>query len=188
MPEPGNYAKTEDVKKALSTERIVLLAIGASLAIFLIVAELMPAGAPKAPRGLKPGKVIPVDITLVTGDSRDLACSASFDVQGMRCAFDEEGRPWSEEALAKGVLAPYMTVGNVLYLIPDLWSEPALAARLAEEPPETVPRSEQKRFVASCQLTLHERVRDFHVRWVPTANWGHRANAWVGSVSNCSIR
>lgn len=175
------------MSEGVYAERMVLLAAAGALAIFLIGAELWPNRSTGGIRGIGEGKTVPVDITLVTADVNDLACAADFTVDGARCAFDRDGQPWKDGPKG-GLLAPYMTVNNVLLLVPDLFSEPAIAQRLAEEPPEGKPRNSLRRFTASCQLHAIRKVKDFYVRWTPTANWGHRTDAWVGRISDCTIK
>lgn len=174
--------------REVNSERMVLLFAAAALAIFLIGAELWPdpsAGA-RSLRGIGAGKTVPVEITLVTADARDLACAADGAVRGARCAFDREGRPWRGERA--GLLAPYMTTNHVLLLIPDLFAEPAIAARLAEEPYEGKARNTLRRFVASCSLHAQSKVKNFYVRWSPTSAWNHHKEAWAGTISDCSVR
>lgn len=175
------------MRDALNKERMVLLFACGALALFLVGAELWPSagGQASAPRGIGKGKVIKVDITLVTADSHDLACAGNHVVGDARCAFDKEGAPVTRGG---AVLAPYMTVGNALLLIPDLFDEPAIAQRLAEEPPAGKARNDLRRFVASCDLEGEEKVKDFFVRWMPTGAWQHRTDAWVGRISGCTIR
>lgn len=176
------------MSEGVYAERMVLLAAVGALAIFLVGAELWPSrGSGGGVRGIGEGKTVSVDITLVTADANDLACAGDFTISGARCAFDREGNPWKEPA-SGGLLAPYMTTNNTLLLVPDLFSEPAIAKRLEEEPPAGKARSALRRFVATCQLHVEKKAKDFYVRWVPTAAWGHRAEAWVGKVSDCSIR
>lgn len=172
---------------SLSNERQTILFVAASLAIFLLITGLFPdLGKTRTPlRGAEVGKRIPVAITLVTADFHDLACAGDQEVAGARCAFDREGRPRTA-APGAPVLAPYMTVDDVLFLIPDLWSEPALARRLETDPPD-VGRDKLRRFVARCEMTLLGKAKDFYVRWTPNANWSHRSEAWVGRIADCSI-
>lgn len=174
--------------RELNSERMVLLLAAAALAIFLIGAELWPGPtvAPSSIRGIGAGKTVPVEITLVTADARDLACAGDAAVNGARCAFDRDGKPWRGER--SGLLAPYMTTNQVLLLVPDLFSEPAIAGRLAEEPFEGTSRADLRRFVASCSLLAQQKVKDFYVRWTPTGQWQHRADAWVGTLSGCTVR
>ena len=172
---------------SLSSERQTIVFAAAALAVFLLVTGLYPdIGRTRTPtRNLAAGKSIPVSLTLVTADANDLACASSDEVAGARCAFDKDGKPW-DGAGAKPTLAPYMTVDNVLFLIPDLWNEPALAKKLADDPPN-IPRDRQKRFTANCKLTAAEKASSFYVRWMPTADWQHNGEAWVGRLSDCTI-
>lgn len=175
------------MREGVYAERMVLLVAAGALAVFLIGAELWPGGRSPSIRGIGEGKTVPVDITLVTADVHDLACAADFSVDGARCAFDRSGQPW-KDAPTGGLLAPYMTVNNVLLLVPDLFSEPAIARRLAQEPSEGKPRNTLRRFTASCQFHAIQKGKDFYVRWMPTAAWSHRKEAWVGRISGCEIR
>jgi len=68
-----------------------------------------------------------------------------------------------------------------LFLIPDLWSEPALRARLQADPPRDSTHS--KRFEANCKFTPQDQAKDFLVRWAPTGEWSYRESAWVGSIA-----
>ncbi|WP_373045185.1 hypothetical protein [Vulgatibacter sp.] len=172
---------------SLSSERQTILFSAVALAIFLLVTGLYPdIGKTRTPtRQIAAGKKIPVSITLVTADANDLACAGNDEVGGARCAFDEDGKPWAD-AGEKPVLAPYMTVDNVLFLIPDLWKEPALAKKLAADPP-SIDRERLRRFTAKCELEAVEKAKSFYVRWVPTMEWQHNREAWVGRIAGCSI-
>jgi len=172
---------------SLSSERQTILFATGALAIFLLITGLYPdLGKTRTPTSrLAAGKTIPVSITLVTADARDLACASDMEVGGARCAFREDGSPWAE-AGQKPVLAPYMTVDNVMFLIPDLWSEPALARRLAADPPN-VARNQLRRFTAKCQLQAIDKAKDFYVRWEPQMEWSLTREAWVGTISSCSV-
>jgi len=175
------------VPKTLTKERLVILAAAIALGIFLVFTELVPSAKRRAPTSFAPGRTVPVRITLVTADYHDLACAADAVVGGARCAFAKDGKPSPAATAGKDLLAPYMTVDNTLLLIPDLWSEPALAQRLAEESPEGKPRSSLKRFTAACQLAVDEKVKGFFVRWSPTSDWSPRDEAWSGRISGCRI-
>jgi len=170
---------------SLTSERQTILFAAVGLALFLLVTGLFPDIGRTRTRtaGLAPGRKIDAHITLVTADANDLACAGEVEVAGARCAFRKDGSP----ADVRGpVLAPYMTVDNVLFLVPDLWSEPALARRLATDPPN-VPREQLRRFTARCEMTIRGKAEDFYVRWQPTADWHFHDQAWVGSIAGCSI-
>lgn len=173
--------------KTLNSERLVILAAAVALGIFLVFTELMPSAERRAPTNFAAGKTVPVRITLVTADAADLACASDDAVGAARCAFTKDGRPTDAARSGVGVLAPYMTVDNALLLIPDLWSEPALARRLSEDAPEGKPRDSLKRFSAACQLTVDRKVEGFFVRWLPSSDWSPRGEAWSGRVSDCKV-
>jgi hypothetical protein len=166
----------------------------ATLVLFLIFTAIFPdIGVRKTPRRLGAGRTVDVAITLVTADTRDLACASDEAVGGARCLYDAKGNPrdglpvGDDAGRSAEVLAPYMTTDNVLFLVPGLFAEPAIAKRFAEEPP-TVGRDRLKRFTARCSMKIEGRARDVAVRWEPTAAFGPQPDgAWVGRVSGCSI-
>lgn len=166
----------------------------ATLVLFLVFTALVPdLGLRKTPRRLAKGATIDVAITLVTADARDLACASDETVAGARCLYDEAGNlrsglPTGDAAgQSAEVLAPYMTTDNVLFLVPGLFAEPAVAQRYREDPP-TVERERLKRFTARCRMKLEGRANDVAVRWSPDAAFGPQpSGAWVGRVSECRI-
>lgn len=166
----------------------------AALVLFLIVTSIFPdIGLRKTSRSLEVGKTIDVAITLVTSDVFDLACASNDEMAGAKCLYDANGsaRPALADGDAPGrserVLAPYMTTDDVLFLIPGMFAQPAVAKRHAEEPP-TVGREALRRFTAACQLTLQGQIKDVAVRWSRQAAFGPRpGGAWVGRVSSCKI-
>lgn len=155
----------------------------AALAIYLVVTGLFPRGEERiTPTRLEAGQVIDASITLITADVRDLSCASDGEVAGNRCGFDSTGAPVQPSG---GLLAPYMTTDNVLFLVPDLWKEPALARRLEEDPPRERERS--KRFTARCKMQLVQPLKTFWLRWEPQADWQYRDEAWVGTISGCRL-
>lgn len=162
--------------------KTILWTAGA-LVVFLLLTSIFPGiGRDATASKLEKGKEIDAAITLITADAVDLACAAEGPVAGSRCGYDSDGRPVPADL---PVLAPYMTVDNVLFLVPDLWKEPALARRLAEDPPRERERS--KRFTARCRMKLVEKASNFSVRWARDADWGFQKDAWVGTISRCKI-
>ena len=139
------------------------------------------------------GETIEVAITLVTADAFGLACSSDQAFDGAHCGFDRAGDPWKPKAgetpKPADVIAPYMSVDNVLFLIPGLWEQPVLKKRLEDEPPARIPAEEREnhRFTASCKLKVDSKIDNFQVRWQPGAAWGPRDTAWIGRVSDCKI-
>jgi hypothetical protein len=164
------------IPPSMQTILLAVIAFGG----FVIYGALFPPAAPGT--DFTEGQSTDVAITLITADARDLACAADKDLDGARCAFDPDGKP---VATSGPVLAPYMTVDNVLLLVPDLWKEPALAKRLAEDPPTDRERS--KRFTAKCKMQLARPMKGFFLRWDPNATWQWTDKAWVGSISRCRL-
>jgi hypothetical protein len=139
------------------------------------------------------GETIDLALTLVTADAFGLACSSDGNFDGAHCAFDKGGEPWKPKAgetpKPADVLMPYMTVDNVLFVIPGLWEQPILKKRLEDEPPARIPVEEREnhRFTASCKMKVDKKIEGFQVRWAPTGAWSPRDSAWIGRVSDCKI-
>jgi hypothetical protein len=144
------------------------------------------------PPDLETGKMVDVSITLITADASGLACSSDQQIGPMHCAFKADGRPWPKEEGEAGspenIIAPYMTVDNTLFLVPGLWTEPALAKRLVEEPPTKFDREQLRRFNANCKMKVEGKMNSFKVRWQPGTPWGDRDAAWVGRLSGCTLQ
>ena len=85
------------------------------------------------------------------------------------------------------ILAPYVTTERALYLVPGLFTQPAVAARLAAEPPEDRPIESLRRFTARCQLRLIERVEGVKLRWAHGGPFGAPEAAWAGEPQNCRV-
>lgn len=144
------------------------------------------------PTDLAPGRVIDAGITLITADAFGLSCGSDTKVAGeYHCAFGTNGTAYKSADGAPSkpeqVLSPYMTVDNVLFLIPGLWQQPVLKKRLEDEPPSKFTREqlEERRFTVTCKLKVVEKLQNFKVRWSPTQSWGDRDQAWVGTVTDC---
>ena len=54
--------------------------------------------------------------------------------------------------MAQAVVAPYKTTDDVMFLVPGLFSDPALQKRLEIDPPKF--ELEHMRFVAHCKMRL----------------------------------
>ena len=138
-------------------------------------------------RSWEPGQVVSAAITLITSDREDLACGMDRSVGARRCAFSASGEARNPPVRGDHVLAPYLTVSRAMFLVPALFDQPALAARYQAEPPAGVARNDLRRFVASCQLRLRERVPALAVRWERTAPWQPAGDAWVAEVVGCRV-
>lgn len=176
----------------LTQEQWAIGVAGLALAIFLVATTLEPGLLVKKTKGtgLAVGRSIDVSISLVSSDVADLACASDTEVAGAKCQFDAYGAvrtPDERPAARSDLFAPYMTTDNVLFLVRGMFAEPAVAKRLVDEPPGSVPRGEQVRFVATCKLRLEGRVTELGVRWEKGAAFGPREPAWAGRVSECTV-
>ena len=180
------------------------LALSRELKVFLAVTTVMSAAylyattgehtkknarTVQTPSEVAPGKTVELTITLVTADASGLACANDSKVGAARCAFMGDGSPFpKDETAPKDIIAPYMTADNILFLIPGLWEEPALAKRLVEEPPEKFERDQLRRFNATCKFTAEQKLQNFKVRWQTGAGWGDKPEpATVGRISDCKL-
>jgi hypothetical protein len=133
--------------------------------------------------GLGKGDVIDAPLTLTTADRDQLSCAMAAPVRGHRCGFTPSGEPTGEAT----PLAPYLTTTRTLFLLPGLFQQPALAARVAEEPPEDRPPESLRRFVAQCRVRILERAEGVHIRFSSTAPFGPPETAWVAEILDCQV-
>lgn len=145
------------------------------------------------PKALAKGQVIDAAITLISADAGRLACASDTKAGSAHCGFKGDQKPWQpaegETAKPEDVIAPYMTVDNVLFLIPGLFTQPVLKKRLDDEPAGKYSREEleNRRFTVTCKLKLEEKFDKFKVRWDVGQPWGDRSDAWFGTVSDCKM-
>lgn len=171
---------------------IVLGLLGANLVVYWTSQNT------KAPRKSPPavtyavGQEIDVAITLVSTDAKALACASASEVAGRHCELEASNpeRAWSkslsqELPAEQRVLAPYKTTEDLMFLIPGLFSEPALIERLKIDPP--VFGIEHSRFTAHCKLRILGKVPKLTVRWAPSGPWYPATNVFVGSASDCTV-
>lgn len=125
-------------------------------------------------------------ITLITADRYDLSCASPDAVAGHRCAYLEPGKPVLPPAPFDEVLVPYVTTRGQLVYAPGLWRDPAVAARLAQEPPQGIERERLRRFDAHCTLeALGELTAQ--PRFGNTNPYGPPQRAWVVRPSDCTV-
>ncbi len=172
---------------------MVVISITSAIYLFLNTREPARPDLRVTPTGdLAVGKTIDISVTLVTADQRDLACAADDMVGTAHCAFNMMSRPFtlpSGETPTKpdDIIQPFMTTDNVLFLIPGLWQEPAIAARAATEPYTKWERDQLHRFAATCKLSIQGKLDKFKTRWQLMAPFGDGSNAWVGRLSGCKV-
>jgi hypothetical protein len=124
------------------------------------------------------------DITLVTSDRADLACASQASLQGFQCGFTDQTTRWAGDEQFQ--LQPVYTTDRRLYLVPGLFSEPAIRARYQFESPDR-PRDQLKRFTADCQLRVIGTLTGVRTRWVADSSWSDPQEIEVGTISNCKI-
>jgi hypothetical protein len=134
-------------------------------------------------RAPRPGDVVDAPITLTTADRDELGCAFDGQVHGHRCAFDGQG----QRTGAPAPLAPYLTTGRALFFITGLFDQPALKARVAQEPPEDRTVESLHRFVAQCRLRLLERAQGVKIRFSTAAPFGPPESAWAAEVVDCLV-
>lgn len=180
----------------METRKILLAIVIGLLGADLIYMLGAPAeqGRPKPPPTptYKIGQELETDITLVSTDARALACASDEEIDGRHCEFESSappkrwGKPLSKELPPnQAVLAPYKTTDEVMFLVPGLFSEPALVERLKVDPPSF--GQEHIRFTAHCKMKIVGKMAKFDTRWQPNGQWYPASNVYVGTVSGCSV-
>jgi hypothetical protein len=152
---------------------IILGGLGAALYL-LNPGDGGPAAAPK----WNTGQTVDVEITLVSTDSKDLACASTEEIAGRKCEFETQTKPRPKaegDDADKKLLKPYTTTDRVQFLAAGIWSEPALKGKL--------PTS---RFSVKCKYTVEGKVKKPGVRW--STDWYDPGGDWyAGVVSGCSV-
>lgn len=185
------YIPAAPVEKHHVLLAIVLGLLGANLVIAFGPSASKPKKRAATP-SYSVGQSIDVAITLVSTDSKALACASSEEIDGRHCELESSSpvKAWSK-SLSKElppeerVLAPYKTTDDVMFLIPGLFSEPALVERLKVDPP--VFGIEHARFTANCKMRIVGKMSALTVRWAPTGPYYPASNVFVGTVSGCTI-
>lgn len=125
------------------------------------------------------GDRVPVALTIIPADEKNLGCSSSAEVSGLRCAFDAEGRPTT----AARPLRPFVTLGRELVLISNLFELDSVKDFLA--------RSRKKRsndrVTLRCKAELKGTLRDFGVHWQAADPFERTKSASVLLASECRV-
>ncbi|MCU0692023.1 MAG: hypothetical protein MUF54_11525 [Polyangiaceae bacterium] len=168
-------------------------AIALGLSVYIWWATGDPATPPERPKPeMFEGAGIDGPITLVTADKHDLSCSMPQEVAGYRCAFKEPDEPWpgvdtKDPEARKKLLAPYMTVDDVMFLIPGMFEEPAVDERYRDEIPKRLARDKLERFTAQCKLKLVKHVDAVQVQWQPKTAWQGPHKVWIAEATSCQV-
>lgn len=170
---------------------IVLGLLGANLVV-LTSASAPPSRKASRPPSYSIGQELEAAITLVSTDAKALACASKEEIDGRHCAFEglNPATPWTkplsqELSEEERVLAPYKTTNDVMFLIPGLFSEPALVERLKVDPP--IFGIEHTRFNAHCRLKVVGKAAKLDVRWAPNGPWHPATNVFVATASGCTV-
>jgi hypothetical protein len=153
---------------------IVAAALGVGIALYETRGTFGP---------LREGATIEGVFTLVTSDRDDFVCASATTLDGYSCPFIENGTP--RDASARGTLMPAVTVDHHLFLVANLFSDPALAARYDAEPP-TPRREPLHRFEAYCTLHVVGQM-PAEVRPAPDRAWGPSEVTWVVAPRGCRV-
>jgi hypothetical protein len=184
------FQSISDFFRALnSAQKVGVIVVLALIAFdFFVFSPLASAGGPKGPAQYAVGDDIDVSITLVTTDAKALACASTEMVGPRHCEFETDKQRWSKgegRPSPNDLLAPYKTTDDQLFLVAGLFSEPALAQRLAIDPPNF--GHEHARFVANCKLHIEGKIEKVGARWQPSGQFGPVGPAWVGTLSACLL-
>jgi hypothetical protein len=140
------------------------------------------------------GKVVELDLTLITKDADRLSCADDRELDGARCDFREDKQRQKTEPGAPAddnrinVIQPYRTaVGNYLVLVAGLWATPALAMRRHLEPARGVPEKDLRRFIARCKLRFVGSLDSVELRWDYNQQWYTEAKAPVARAEWCEV-
>lgn len=183
----------------LSREMWIFLAVTTSMSLVYLYLMTGSTAAARVkpeqitPQDLAPGKTIDAAITLITADAVRLGCASDQKLGAAHCAYGADTKPFAlpegEKVAPEQVIVPYMTVDNVLVLIPGLFTQPVLKKRLDDEPPGkyTGDEAENRRFTVTCKLKIEQKFEKFKVRWDTKQSWGDRDQAWAGTVSECKM-
>ena len=192
MATPTSHPQAERLIVGKATHYGVA-AIALGLGIYIWWATGDPATPPESPKpSMYVGAVLDVPITLVTADKSDLACAVDADFDGYRCQYQTKEKAWEgldpkNPEHRKKMLVPYMTVDDVMFLIPGMFEDPAVDERYRDELPKARSRERLERFTAQCKLKLIREVENVVVRWKPEGEWQGPHKVWIGEASSCQV-
>jgi hypothetical protein len=198
-PAPKPVAKVTAAKAGASKRGAVPLAkarpvaarkggsLGKSMILFVIIVGGLAAAfallgtesssGPAAPKW-KTGDTADLELTLVADDKKNLACSASDEVAGAHCAFEDKAKAWSkgDNADDKKLLKPYTTTDHVQVLASGLWSDPGMTGTLPAV-----------RFSVKCKYKVEGKVKAAAIRWASDGPWYDSKDLYTGSISSCKL-
>jgi hypothetical protein len=189
-PEARGRRRRVVQKRGSPTRNIILFVIlvGGLAAAFGIFGSSGGDGGPAPAVKWKEGQVVPVEITIVTTDHKNLACATTEDLKGKYCAYEAQNRknPKSQgdSRTEENLLQPFTTTDQVQFMAAGLWVDPILKAKLDKENWDRP----SPRFSVTCQYTVEGRTNNAFVQWKPGEGW-HPGNGWYfGTVKDCKIQ
>jgi len=172
--------QTNEPEKSVRPRRLEWVLIG--LSIFIAVPIFFfTRGTP-----MRVGTRVRTTISLITIDRYEIWCAAKKAIRDYRCAYEEPGKPILPPPPYAKTLVAYVTAHGQLLYMPGLFEEPAVAARLAKEPPRGVPRDQLRRFDAHCDIEVIGRLKA-QPRFGIENGFGEPQSAWVAVAHSCRV-
>lgn len=135
-----------------------------------------------------------VELTLITADSRRLACAHDAVIDGVHCGYSANKRMWPRAPGApvddndENIVQPFRTAdNNSLILVSGLWAQPELALRVHREPPTYYDPNKQARFVAYCRVRFIGEMKGVLVRWDTGGKWAEEPPTLVAKPLHCTL-
>lgn len=178
--------------KGSPTRNVVLFValVGGIAAAFALLGSQTGGGIPAAAPKWKVGQTVPISITLVTTDYKNLACATKQEVNGLRCAFETQGRvnpkAGADARTNPKLLQPFTTASEprMQFLAAGMWTGPDMKQKLDAENWDRP----SGRFNVQCQYTVEGQAKAASVQWKAGEGW-HPGNGWfMGTLSNCKIQ
>jgi hypothetical protein len=166
-------------KGSLGTSMVLFVIVVGGLAAGFAILGKEPAGGGSSAPKWQTGKDVDVEITLVANDKSELACGSATELEGKKCGFEDQNKPWKTGAPTedKKLFKPYTTTDNVQFLAAGLWSDPALSG--------TLPAA---RFAVKCKYKVEGKLAKPAVRWNSEGPWYPQTNEWyAGAVHDCKL-
>ncbi|MDQ2643616.1 MAG: hypothetical protein M3020_07370 [Myxococcota bacterium] len=142
----------------------------------VLSALLLALGGGRAP---SKGDRVPVALTIIPADEKNLGCSSSAEVSGLRCAFDGEGKP----VAVTHPLRPFVTLGRELVLISNLFELDSVEEFLTR----ARKKRSNERVTLRCKAELLGTLRDFGVHWQAGEAFEKTKSASVLRASECRV-
>ncbi|MCC6901715.1 MAG: hypothetical protein IT377_22280 [Polyangiaceae bacterium] len=150
-----------------------------ALAIWLASAPLLALSGSSP--SFHPGAIVDVDITLVASDQANLSCSWDRRAWGFACRFRDGGRVEQPD----GTLVPTVTSDRKTLLVPGLFTEAEVAARVARD--SALPPEAQPRFVVRCRVRVLEQVSGVRVRFAAAGELEPPSKQWLVAPVACQV-